>query len=55
MGLIKEPKHIDFSTKSKPWTEQELSDFRKLMQEIKRKHGRKKLRNPVFKERAVLS
>ena len=35
MGLIKEPKHIDFSTKSEPWTEQELSDFRKLMQEIK--------------------
>jgi hypothetical protein len=20
MGLIKEPKHIDFSTKSEPWT-----------------------------------
>ena len=39
MGLIKEPKHIDFSTKSEPWTEQELSDFRKLMQEIKKKMG----------------
>ena len=55
MGLIKEPKHIDFSTKSEPWTEQELSDFRKLMQEIKREHERKRLRKIVFKERAVLS
>ena len=55
MGLIKEPKHIDFSTKSEPWTEQELSDFRKLMQEIKSKNGRKGLRKLVIKERAVLS
>ena len=55
MGLIKEPKYIDFSTKSEPWTEQELFDFRKLMQEIKRKNGRKGLRKIVFKERAVLS
>ena len=55
MGLIKEPKHIDFSTKSEPWTEQELSDFRKLMQEIKRKNRKKRLRKPVFKERVVLS
>ena len=55
MGLIKEPKHIDFSTKSEPWTEQELSDFRKLMQEIKRKDRRKGFRKLVFKKRAVVS
>jgi hypothetical protein len=24
MGLIKEPKHIDLSTKSEPWTEKNL-------------------------------
>ena len=35
MGLIKEPKDIDLSTKSERWTEQELSDFRKIMEEIK--------------------
>lgn len=29
MGLIKELKNVDLSTKSEPWTEQELSDFRK--------------------------
>jgi hypothetical protein len=42
MGLIKEPKDIDLSTKSEPWTEQELSDFRKMMQEIKAKNAKRK-------------
>jgi len=42
MGLIKEPKYIDLSTKSEPWTEQELSDFRKIMQEIKAKNAKRK-------------
>ncbi|HQD11105.1 MAG TPA: hypothetical protein PLQ65_15645 [Flavihumibacter sp.] len=40
MGLIKEPKNIDLSTKSEPWTEQELIDFRKLMQAIKAKNAK---------------
>jgi hypothetical protein len=40
MGLIKEPKDIDFSTKSEPWTEQELSEFRKIMQEIKSRNAK---------------
>ena len=35
MGLIKEPKNVDLSTKSEPWTEQELVDFRKIIQDIK--------------------
>ena len=44
MGLIKEPKNVDFSTQSKPWTEKELADFRKLMQEIKAKNAKRKER-----------
>jgi len=39
MGLIKEPINVDFSNKSEPWTEIELSDFRQLMQEIKAKNA----------------
>jgi hypothetical protein len=35
MGLIREPKDIDFSVQSKPWTKKELQDFRKLMTELK--------------------
>jgi len=42
MGLIKEPKNVDLSTKSEPWTEKELSDFRKIMQEIKTKNAKHK-------------
>ena len=44
MGLIKEPKNVDLSTKSKPWTEQELVDFRKIMQDIKAKNTKRKKR-----------
>ncbi len=44
MGLIKEPKNVDLSTKSEPWTEQELSGFRKIMQEIKTKNAKRKER-----------
>jgi hypothetical protein len=42
MGLIKEPKNVDFSTKSEPWTEKELADFRKIMQDIKSKNAKHK-------------
>jgi hypothetical protein len=44
MGLIKEPKNVDLSTKSEPWTEQELADFRKLMRDIKAKNAKRKNR-----------
>lgn len=42
MGLIREPKNIDFSNKSEPWTEQELADFRKIMKAIKDKNAKRK-------------
>jgi len=42
MGLIKEPKNVDLSTKSEPWTEKELIDFRKIMQNIKDKNAKRK-------------
>ena len=45
MGLIKEPKNVDLSTKSEPWTEQELIDFRKIMQAIKDKNAKRKERS----------
>ena len=45
MGLIKEPKNVDLSTKSEPWTEKELADFRKIMQDIKAKNAKTKKRS----------
>jgi len=51
MGLIKEPKNVDFMVQSEPWTEEELKDFRKLMNEIKTKNAKKKLRSSTTKKR----
>ena len=42
MGLIREPKNVDFTVQSKPWTDEELRDFRKLMSELKAKNAKKK-------------
>jgi hypothetical protein len=44
MGLIREPKNVDFSVQSKPWTEEELIEFRKLMTELKAKNTATKIR-----------
>ncbi len=53
MGLIKEPKNVDLSTKSEPWTEKELSEFRMIMQNIKEKNARRRERNiPTKTKRA---
>jgi len=43
MGLIREPKNVDFTVQSKPWTEEELHDFRKLMNELKLKNAKRKI------------
>jgi hypothetical protein len=51
MGLIREPKNVDFTVQSKPWTEEELHDFRILMNELKLKNTKRKIRsNPVNME-----
>jgi hypothetical protein len=55
MGLIKEPKHIDFSTKSEPWTAQELKDFRKIMQNIKTKNAKRKGKTLQLKSKVLHS
>ena len=47
MGLIREPKNVDFTVESTPWTEEELSDFRKLMTELKAKNAARKLSRKV--------
>ena len=45
MGLIKEPKNVDFSVQSEPWTEEELKDFRKLIIELKAKNPKRKVQS----------
>jgi hypothetical protein len=51
MGLIKEPKNVDFTVQSEPWTEEELKDFRKLMSELKAKTAKKKAQSSTKKEK----
>lgn len=51
MGLIKEPNNVDLSTKSEPWTKQELADFRKIMQGLKAKNARRKERGSKIAKR----
>jgi hypothetical protein len=51
MGLIKEPKNVDFMIQSEPWTEEELKDFRKLMNELKTKNAKKKHRPSTSKKK----
>lgn len=52
MGLIKEPKDVDFTVQSEPWTEEELRDFRKLMNEIKAKTAKRKAQLLAKKKKA---
>ena len=56
MGLIKEPIDIDLSTKSEPWTEKELLDFRKIMIDIKTNNAKKASRvvkNAISQPKAI--
>lgn len=53
MGLIREPKNVDLSTKSKPWTEKDLADFRKLMQTLKARNAKRKILISSAKKKSV--
>jgi hypothetical protein len=53
MGLIREPKNVDFTVQSKPWTEEELRDFRMLMTELKARNAKKKLRGLTARKRVT--
>ncbi len=53
MGLIREPKNVDFTVQSTPWTEEELRDFRKLMTELKAKNARRKSQTKTVARKKV--
>ena len=42
MGLIREPKNVDFIIKSEPWTNEELKKFRAIMKQQKEKRTKLK-------------
>ena len=49
MAIVKEPKGIDFVVKSEPWSDEELIEFRKLMEKQKSDLGEKK--RSIIKEK----
>lgn len=44
MGLIREPKNIDLIINSKPWTEEELAEFRTIIKKRREAKIKRKLR-----------
>ena len=42
MGLIKEPKNVDFTIKSEPWTKEELKKFREIMKQQRERRAKLK-------------
>jgi hypothetical protein len=53
MALIREPKNVDFTIQSKPWTAEELRDFRKLMTELKAKNAARELRRTTARRKEI--
>ncbi len=44
MGLIREPKNVDFIIKSEPWTKEELKKFRDIMKYQQERRAKLKAR-----------
>ena len=44
MGLIREPKNVDFIIKSEPWTKEELKQLREIMKRQKERRAKLELR-----------
>lgn len=44
MGLIREPKNVDFIIKSEPWTKDELKQLRAIMKNQSERKAKLKLR-----------
>jgi len=54
MGLIREPKNVDFSMKSEPWTEDELKELSEYIKKSKTANlAREKRRTRLKKTKPV--
>lgn len=51
MGLVKEPKEIDFLIQSEPWSESELAELRKIMN--KQKELNRKSKTGLFSKAKI--
>jgi hypothetical protein len=53
MGLIREPKNVDFTVIDNPWTDEERKEFSELIRDEKAKH-RTRILSQKTKERNPL-
>lgn len=57
MGLIREPKNVDFIIRSEPWTKNELKMFREIMKHQRERRtklkARLKIRSGLKYERPI--
>ncbi len=51
MGLIREPKNVDFTIKSTSWTKEELKQFREIMKQQREKRLKLKSRASAKKNK----
>ena len=52
MGLIREPRDVDFYVIDKPWTEEEKKEFSELIKKQKSRSRIKKLKTKKIKKAA---
>ena len=55
MGLIKEPKNIDLTIQSKPWSEAELAELSEIIQKAKTAKKARAKRNRLGKSKKQLA
>lgn len=53
MGLIREPKNVDFTVIDNPWTDEERREFSELIKKEKAKHRTKILTNKTTKKKRL--
>lgn len=55
MGLIREPKNVDFTVLDKPWTEEELKEFSAFIKLRKEQQKKRQSRKTTLTRKKVIS
>ena len=55
MGLIREPKNVDFTVLDKPWTEEELKEFSAYIKLRKEQRKKRLTRTTTSKRKKVIA
>ncbi len=53
MGLIREPKNVDFTVLDKPWTDEERKEFSSFIKLRKEQRKKRTARNTIARNRST--